>query len=486
MSKQLPERANLKHLKKQAKDLLDALSRSNADAVETVGRYFPSQHPVGLNDAQLVIAREYGFESWGKLKGFVEADGAVNLWRHHREVLRQDLVCALRSGDAESILSFLLVHPSLINDAIVPHGQPPLHYVCFSQLVKSSEFELGLLATAEMLLDRGADASAIVQREWGPESALYGAAGVLNHPGLTKILLDAGARTDDGEALYHSSDHPGHHDCTRLILEAGVNQSDLDWCFKHQLDHTSIESIRLFLDHGANPNDTRARTALSHAILRGQNLEVLRLLVDRGGDLEGLDEDGTTPYAMARRLGNREVADKLVEWGAKPEMPVRDEILAAAADGDMDRVCRLAAEHPEAVEEVTDYGRQPNDGLTGSLSGQALHNMARLGHVKGLRALLDLGLDINLVSQWNETALHWASVAGRVDAVRLLLERGARMDIRESNYQSDAFGWLCWGSQYWNEPSGDYPAVAKVYLEFGFDPGLNHTASDQVKAVFER
>lgn len=499
MSKQLPERANLEHLKKQAKDLLEALSQSDAVAIETVGRYFPSQREVGLNDAQLVIAREYGFDSWAKLKEHVEAppssvveqfqkavlagdlDTVQTLWNTHREALRQDLVCALRAGDVAAVAD----HLDRVNQSLPPNDQPPLHYVCFSTLIKLPEFEAGLLETARLLIEKGADPSAIVQRTWGPESALYGAAGVLNHPGLTKLLLDAGARTDDGECLYHSSDHPGRHECTRLILEAGVNQSDLDWCFKHQLDHDSIEGVRLFLDHGANPNDTRARTALSHAILRGQSLEVLKLLVDRGADLEAQDEDGTTPYAMARRLGNKEVSDLLVELGAKPELSVRDEILAAAADGDIDRVRSLAAQHPDAVREITDYGRQPNDGLTGGLSGQAFHNMARLGHVAGLRALLDLGVEVDMTNQWNETALHWACVAGRPEAVKLLLERGARTDIRESNHQSEAFGWLCWGSQYWNEKHGDYPEAARVFLASGFDAVEGHFASPEVMAVIK-
>jgi len=90
MSKQLPERANLEHLKKQAKDLLEALSCQEPEAIETVALYFPSQHNVGLNDAQLVIAREYGFESWAKLKDYVEAQ-AVSLRDRFVGITRQHL-----------------------------------------------------------------------------------------------------------------------------------------------------------------------------------------------------------------------------------------------------------------------------------------------------------------------------------------------------------------------------------------------------------
>ena len=58
MSRTLPTRPNLEHLKKQAKELLDDLQRQHPDAQ--------------LTDAQHAIAREYGFASWPKLKVAIE------------------------------------------------------------------------------------------------------------------------------------------------------------------------------------------------------------------------------------------------------------------------------------------------------------------------------------------------------------------------------------------------------------------------------
>ena len=58
MSRQLPARPNLEHLKKQAKDLLEHLRRGD-----------PS---VQLADAQHALAREYGFASWPRLKAHCE------------------------------------------------------------------------------------------------------------------------------------------------------------------------------------------------------------------------------------------------------------------------------------------------------------------------------------------------------------------------------------------------------------------------------
>jgi hypothetical protein len=58
MSRDLPRSPNLDHLKKQAKVLLDELRRLAPTAK--------------LADAQRVIARQYGFESWPRLKAHVE------------------------------------------------------------------------------------------------------------------------------------------------------------------------------------------------------------------------------------------------------------------------------------------------------------------------------------------------------------------------------------------------------------------------------
>ena len=77
MSKQLPPRPNLEHLKKQAKDLLNAFQQSSAEAIQRIKEHHPQRSNssgsdrldanFSLQDAQFVIAREYGFDSWPKL-----------------------------------------------------------------------------------------------------------------------------------------------------------------------------------------------------------------------------------------------------------------------------------------------------------------------------------------------------------------------------------------------------------------------------------
>jgi len=67
MSRQIPSRPNLEHLKKQAKDLLAELRQQ--------------QHDAQLADAQFRLAREYGFASWAALKTHVRKQGLSGTWR---------------------------------------------------------------------------------------------------------------------------------------------------------------------------------------------------------------------------------------------------------------------------------------------------------------------------------------------------------------------------------------------------------------------
>src|ERR1051325_7858617 len=81
--KSLPSNPSLDHLKHQAKDLLRALKQGDASALARLREFHPQFSEGGaadsreknfsLSDAQFVIAREYGFESWPRLKQFVEA-----------------------------------------------------------------------------------------------------------------------------------------------------------------------------------------------------------------------------------------------------------------------------------------------------------------------------------------------------------------------------------------------------------------------------
>ena len=113
-TRSLPDRPDLHQLKRQAKELLAAFRAGSPDAVGEVASHYRGADAAtfALHDAQLVLARAYGFESWPKLKAFV--DGAT--------VSR--LIEAVRAGDTARVEAMLQARPEIIN-MVVGGDMPP-------------------------------------------------------------------------------------------------------------------------------------------------------------------------------------------------------------------------------------------------------------------------------------------------------------------------------------------------------------------------
>jgi Lon protease-like protein len=87
MTRELPPKPNLEHLKAQAKDLLDAHRRGEPQAFARIRAAVPAfarrsdeeiaRGPFALHDAQSAIAREYGCASWADLRTKVAAAGGT-------------------------------------------------------------------------------------------------------------------------------------------------------------------------------------------------------------------------------------------------------------------------------------------------------------------------------------------------------------------------------------------------------------------------
>src|SRR5580658_4128098 len=86
--RRLPPHPNLEQLRKQAKDLLDE-HRANDPAF-------------ALHDAQGMLARVYGYESWAKLKAFVDGTSVARLAE------------AVQAGDVAQARALLHARPELV------------------------------------------------------------------------------------------------------------------------------------------------------------------------------------------------------------------------------------------------------------------------------------------------------------------------------------------------------------------------------------
>ena len=144
MTKSLPTRAlrehpDLNQLKRQAKELLAAFLAGEANAVAEVKTHYHDADPAdfALHDAQLVLARAYGFESWPKLKAFVDG------------VTVKRLADAVRAGDLACVRAMIQSRPELVNTDMAENDEHrAIHYAV---LARSSEM-------VRLLMEHGADA----------------------------------------------------------------------------------------------------------------------------------------------------------------------------------------------------------------------------------------------------------------------------------------------------------------------------------------
>jgi hypothetical protein len=103
----LPARPSLEQLRKQAKELLRDYRAGDTAAARRVRRQIPrlanatSPEELALADAQFVLAREYGFESWAALARHVAAAQSPRLDEFERLAL--ELVAAYTTGDFTAI-----------------------------------------------------------------------------------------------------------------------------------------------------------------------------------------------------------------------------------------------------------------------------------------------------------------------------------------------------------------------------------------------
>ena len=124
--KQFPPNPSLEHLKSQAKQLLKAHKEGALDACQRIRAFFPKLSDAtdveiqdaafGLQDAQLVIAREYGFASWTRLK-----EDVLHQERNTETLPAKDLLFQilrtpdLTQADIQRVEDLLTADPSLVS-----------------------------------------------------------------------------------------------------------------------------------------------------------------------------------------------------------------------------------------------------------------------------------------------------------------------------------------------------------------------------------
>ena len=487
----LPAHPSLESLRKQAKRLFKELCSGDSDAVECMKEHHPRPPSApSLGDAQLVVARRYGFISWAKLKQHVEetqrklADlnalssefldmaclgtGSERPSRigRARRILAEtpavgstSLFAAAASGNIAAATRMLDEDPDLVSRRGGPRGWDPLLYLCFSRVGDAAPGG-DALALAGLLLERGADPrTEFIAHGQVRFTALTGAfgegeRGVQIQPphehrmALARLLLDAGADVNESQGLYNTCFTPAD-ECLELLLERGLSASDpVNWA------------------PAGTPTDDAPRILnflLGQAAKNGF-LERVDLLLEHGADPNSHDfYDDRSHYENALRAGDVATVERLRRAGAEPvTLQGSDAFRAACLRADEPASRAWLEEHPDALDDPT-----------------LLVESARRGRVDAVRLLVSLGAAVGAETETAATALHEAAIGGHLDVVKLLVEAGAPLDPRDEQFGGTPVGWAA---------HGGHRDVLDYLLELAenvFDLAA-HGRADQLAALLAR
>ena len=472
----LPSNPNLDKQRKLAKALARDYWRGNPEAIERVRALHPkppAPENFVLSDAQLVIARGYGFAGWPDMKRKIES-----LTKSPAELFKT----AVEEGNVDRVRQLLQSHPDLvamINEPMFGFKSPAAH-------VARSNLEL-----LDLLLGHGADLN--VRTGW--EKGGFGVLELVN-PDEAAPLIARGARIDVwaaanlgmmAELVALIADDPSvvcarggdgkrplHFARTipiaRFLLERGAEIDARDD------DHDSTPAQHLVGDRPEVAEFLVARGAKSDLLLAaalGDIALVQRHLdVDPGAIAMRVDQDwfpmiDTAPngghiyqwtlgfhvsaFDVARRRGHVEVLDLLLKR-AGPLDRLLDALWCcddARADAVLAANPQLAAHAPEkALRQVADAARNNN--------------------LAAASAMLRRGFPVTARSQHGATPLHWAAFHGNADMVEDVLRYNPPIDAQDHQFHGSAMGWLIHGAlNPWGSSTGRHGECARLLLGAG-------------------
>ena len=185
-------------------------------------------------------------------------------------------------------------------------------------------------------------------------------------------------------------------------------------------------------------------------------VEVAKVILDAGTSREALNETlALVASSLVARQSGSQIAliDLLCDYGADPNSGTR----VAAIHSEFDAVEELIRRGARvdipiaAAMGRVEEARQLLPGASGEDRHWALAVASQFGHLEIVRMLLDAEEDPNRFNpdgnHPHSTPLHQAVSGGHEAVVRLLVERGARLDIKDKIYRGTPLGWAIYEKQ---------------------------------------
>jgi len=328
------------------------------------------------------------------------------------------LMMASRSGSVEAVRA-LLGHGAKTEVLENSEGQTALMWA----VAQSHPDVVRLLVEHNAAVNARSNSRKLLFNTSGPGSNLL--AGAKEKGGAPKVIPVGGSTP----VLFAARN--GCIECAKILLDHGANKDDTAPDGTSALVLAAHSGQGLFaaflLDAGANPNADGAGYAALHAAVLKDDLTLIKALlahkanpnlqlasgtpVRRGGPDFGFPAYliGATPFLLAAKYASPDMMRVLAAGGADLRLPTNDGTTAIIA--------AAGADHRTGGPPGTPPAEEPD----------ALAAVA---------AALDLGCDVNAVNQAGNSALHIAALRGYNTIVKLLLEKGARIDIKNKRGQT--------------------------------------------------
>jgi ankyrin repeat protein len=289
-----------------------------------------------------------------------------------------------------------------------------------------------------------------------PVTPLQNAA-YLGNVRIASLLLAAGAQVNTkgttGRTALHFAVLSSRLDVMQLLIEKGADLNTRDVEGTSPLDDAvwrgSPDAVAILMAHGARLNEADSKTDATPINEAGYlgDTALIRYLLQFNPDLAAVDKHGYGSLENATRMGKEDSAVLLLEAEARekgtPQLSGR--ILEAAIRKDESVLVAALLRYGVAANETMDSGSTP---LEAGASAKA---------IKVVRVLLESGADANMNGWDGSSPLEDASLAGFDAIVETLLDHGAPVNQTTALYGAASFGKV---------------EVVRLLLERGANPAL--------------
>lgn len=494
-TRRMSEHPDLTQLKRQAKELLRAFLADEPEASVEVNAHYDRANAAtfALHDAQLVLARSYGFESWPRLKAYVDG------------VTVRRLADAVRANDMDLARRMLDARPELANMAM-SYGDEhrPIHFAVMSRLPEM----------VRLLIERGASARSGIDPHRDATSA-WMLAKDRGYGEIVAVIEDEERRQKPpepeeqqearGDEELRAAVAEGNIESLRARHAAGTLTNPIRWddggLLTVAVEHNRPDILGFLLDCGFDPNERVSGGAGDWiAYSQGYPLwtcaalgrrELAEILLARGANPNlHVDSSGSAVYS-AYSHKQWEMVDLLLRRGGKvtPDIAaiyrqahlIRE--ILASGDANPEEILRFAASgsDPEIVRMVLERINWPRDDPRWfRIVMEPLYFWHHIPWLYAGNKEFDRGTYLtcfqlilrrcepNVTGSFGRTPLH--EVAAMRDHITedesaafaaALLKAGATVGARDDILKSTALGWACrWGRA----------KVAELLLEHGADP----------------